>query len=334
MAKVSSEFFTTEQQLPSRIDHEIADFWQQGQFSHFNGVNNVRINYAIFKQINNKKCIVISSGRTESYLKYQELNYDLFKQGYTVFLIDHRGQGLSQRLLTNSHKGYVENFQYYVDDLAHFIETIVRKNCLEKPYLLAHSMGGTIAARYLQQFPNPIKAAVLSSPMMGFNSGGIPAAIGSTLINITHQLNLWFDETPWYFFGHQNYTPIAFTDNKLMHSNIRYQLFTQLYQKMPELQLGGVTINWLVESLRALKQLFSDIDKIKTPTLVIQAGADIIVSNQAQIDFCQQLHQVMPESCPSGSPVVITDAHHELFFEIDKYRNKTLTTALNWFETH
>ncbi|PHR83694.1 MAG: lysophospholipase [Colwellia sp.] len=338
MTKADNNKFTTESQLPSRYVNEIAHFWQQGNFSHFSGVNNVRINYATF--INKSeaipaKCLVISSGRSESYLKYKELSFDLFNHGYSIFIIDHRGQGLSQRLLANPHKGHVENFQYYVDDLTSFIEKIVTPHCQgSKPYLLAHSMGGAIAARYLQDFPNNIQAAVLSSPMLGFDSGSIPKFIAESVLKISAKLNQWFDDTPWYFLGHKGFAHNAFSDNILMHSSIRYQLFTQLYKSTAEIQLGGVTVQWLTESQEALKKIFNNIDKIITPTLVLQAGQDKIIKNQAQNDFCQQLHQLQPHSYPNGKPLVIAGAYHELFFESDIYREQALQAVIQWFEQH
>jgi lysophospholipase len=245
MTKAENNQFTIESQLASRYTSDIAHFWQKGQFSHFSGVENIRINYAAF--INNEampaKCLVISSGRSESYLKYKELSFDLFNHGYSVFLIDHRGQGLSQRLLANPHKGHVENFQYYVDDLANFIEHVVTPHCQDsKPYLLAHSMGGAIAANYLQNFPNKIQASVLSSPMFGFNSGSVPEFLAKSVLKVSAQLNQWFDDTPWYFIGHKGFTQHSFSDNVLMHSPIRYQHFIQLYNNTPAIQLGGVTL--------------------------------------------------------------------------------------------
>lgn len=328
--------FTTEAQLPSRLNNEISQFWQQGHFSTFNGVKNVRINYAAFlnPQENNAKCIVISSGRTEGYLKYKELSFDLYNQGYSIFLLDHRGQGISQRLLENPHKGYVEDFQFYVDDLAYFIDNIVAKQCKTKPYLLAHSMGGAIAARYLQDFPTKIEAAVLSSPMLGFNSGGIPEFIAEPLIKTSAQLNQWFDDTPWYFLGQKDFSQDDFKDNWLMHSQERYQEFSQLYQNTAEIQLGGITIHWLITSLTALEKLFANIDKITTPTIVLQAGDEKIVNNQSQDDFCAELHRQQPQSCPGGKAVTIDNAYHELFFESDEYRTPALNAVLEWFAKH
>ena len=282
---------------------------------------------------------MISSGRSEGYLKYKELSFDLFTLGFNVFLIDHRGQGLSERLLENPHKGYVESFQFYVDDLARFIDNIVNAHCTvngntQKPYLLAHSMGGAIAARYLQEHPDSIQAAVLSSPMLGFNSGGIPEFIALPIIKITAKLNQWFDNTPWYFIGHKDYLQSEFAGNPLLPSALRFNQFPQLYQEVPKLQLGGVTVQWLTESINAVDTIFSQIDKITTPTLVLQAGEDTIVSNQAQNDFCQQLHQQQPQSCPNGKPLVIEGAFHELFFESDMYRQPALTAVTQWFEQH
>ena len=344
MTQADDKRFTTESQLANRYTHEIADFWQQGEFAHFNGVKDMRINYAAFTHkeshhdIDNK-CLVISSGRSEGYLKYKELSFDLFNLGYNIFLIDHRGQGLSERTLANPHKGYVENFQYYVDDLATFIEAIVNPHCTfagntQKPYLLAHSMGGAIAARYLQDYPDMIQAAVLSSPMLGFNGGGIPGFIAHPLIKTTAQLNQLLDDTPWYLLGHKDYSHSNFVDNPLMHSQLRYQQFSQLYKDTPAIQLGGVTLKWLTESITALETIFARINKITTPTVVIQAGAEKIVNNQAQNDFCQQLHQLQPQSCPGGKPIVIKDAYHELLFESDVYRQQALTEAIAWLEQH
>lgn len=358
MTNTNANQFTTEQQLASRYNDDIATFWQQGVFSTFNGIKNKRINYAFFNhagfkhdnsipnnEVNaNKQCLIILSGRSEGYLKYQELSFDLFNLGFNVFLIDHRGQGLSERILSNPSKGYVEDFQYYIDDLATFVDTIVLPHCetsngTNKPYLLAHSMGGAIAARYLQDHPDSIQAAVLSSPMLGFNSGGIPDVIAKSLVKVTAQINQWVDNTPWYFFGQQDFarnteTFNDFDSNILMHSATRFKQFTDLYLQTPAIQLGGVTVWWLKESIKALDTLFANIDKIKTPTMVIQSGGDQIVSNTAQNKFCQQLHALHPQSCPGGKPIVIEHAFHELFFESDIYREQALSAAIAWFEQH
>jgi lysophospholipase len=333
--------FTTEQQLSNHSISAIEDFWQQGQFGEFNGVDNIRINFARFTNPANKRCLIISSGRSEAYLKYKELSFDFFQQGFNIFILDHRGQGLSQRMLANQQQGYVNNFDDYAEDLHYFISDIVNVNCQtelattkNKLYLLAHSMGGAIALRYLQKHPNIIDAAVLSSPMIAFNNGGLPQWLSNAVITSGDKINHWFGNSPWYFFAQQDYQVDEFIDNPLTHSKIRFQRFLAIYQQVPKIQLGGVTIHWLQQAIKTTKAIFTDLNKLTTPILVIQSGADSVVDNNAQNEFCAQLHKLQPKSCANGQPIVVDEAKHELFFENDKYRQKALSNALNWFTQH
>lgn len=331
--------YTQEKQLSTGLPTEINQFWQQGEFSSFKGVEQIRINYAAFVKAEYQECIVVVTGRSESYLKYQELAFDLHQQGFNLFIIDHRGQGLSQRLLKNNHKGYVKNFDDYAHDLHQFIRTIVTKNCsqdenktkLQKPHLLAHSMGGTIAVRMMQLYPSAIKSAVLTSPMIAVNNGKIPNWLANTLIYSGDKIDSWFSDEASYFIGQKNFTETPFDENELTQSAIRYQHFVDTYQNTKEIQLGGVTIHWLEEAVKANKNIFAHLDKLSAPILLMQSGNDTIVSNDAQNEFCQQLHQLNSNSCLQGKPFIIDHAFHELMFEQDQYRTPAIDKALAWF---
>ncbi len=323
---------TSEQELTTRYEREIKSFWQTGQFSQFSGVDDINIRYAQFVSPDRDKCLVLVPGRSEGYLKYQELAFDLTNAGYNLFIIDHRGQGLSGRMQADQHKGYVAMFDHYSDDLHYFVSNIVQTQCQQDIYLLAHSMGGAISARYMQRYQTPIKAAVLASPMIAINSGGIPNWLGEFIISGGDTLSKWLSNDSWYFLGQDGYSSRPFADNALMQSSVRYEIFTNLYQSTPELQLGGVTFRWLDEAVKANKDIFADINKLTTPTLVLQAGSDTVVDNGAQDDFCRALHAAHPQSCPNGKPEVIAGARHEIFFELDEYRVDGIVKTLNWFE--
>ncbi len=334
--------YTKEAQLTTRLSNEIKHFWQQGLFTSFNGLEKIRINYAAFTQLDEAECIVVVTGRSESYLKYQELTFDLYQQGFNVFLMDHRGQGLSQRLLPNRHKGYVENFDHYAIDLQQFITDIVNPSCtnklddlkLKKPHLLAHSMGGAIAIRMMQLFPATVTSAVLTSPMIAVNNGSIPNWLAKTLIYSGNKLDSWFNDEANYFIGQKGFASTPFAKNELTQSSIRYQHFIELYQNNKNIQLGGVTTHWLAESIAANKNIFADLDKLSVPILLMQSGKDTVVSNEAQNEFCQQLHQINSKYCPDGKPFVINNAFHELLFEKDQYRTPAIDKALTWFRTY
>jgi lysophospholipase len=334
--------YSKEEELTARLSLEINAFWQEGVFSSFNGIDQIRINYATFIHDEVQESIVLVTGRTESYLKYQELAFDMYHQGYNVFIIDHRGQGLSQRLLEDKQKGYVTNFDDYAHDLKQFIEDIVVKSphddstdiLLPKPHLLAHSMGGAIAVRMMQLYPTLVKSAVLTSPMIAVNNGNIPNWLGKAIIYMGDKFNAWFSKEANYFMGQTGFKNVTFADNELCQSEVRYQIFVDIYNKNKAIQLGGVTTHWLKEAIIANSNIFANLDKLITPILVMQSGSDTIVSNEAQNAFCQQLHKMNSTSCPEDKPFTINNALHELMFEKDQYRSPAIKKALDWFSTY
>lgn len=328
--------FTTEQKLSVTSQPHIDEFWLTGTFSNFKGVDNIAINFASFQCKDNKKCLIIVPGRAESYLKYQELAYHFFNEGYDLFIIDHRGQGTSERLLSNKHKGHVNSFQDYADDLNTFITRIVIPQCLPntKPYLLAHSMGCAISCLALASTSHLIQAAVLSSPMLAINTGKLPPWLARLLVNIISIVEYFSKNKGNYFPGQKNHYFKTFDKNKLTHSKIRFERFNNLYQQQSQLRLGGVTTCWLKEALAVEAKITALLAQITTPIQVLQAESDSIVDNQAQLRFCRQLHRLQHQSCPQAAPVIINNAFHELFFEQDSYRKQAITATLTWFEQH
>ncbi len=311
-------------------------FWQKVVQATFVSTDNVKIAYASNFKRSEKSYIVIVPGRSESCLKYQELVYDLDQQGYDSVVIDHRGQGLSQRLLSNQFKGYVAKFDDYADDLQQLLNQVLPSLHPEKPhspFMLAHSMGGAIALRYLQKHQNNVQSLVLSSPMIAISSAGTPKVLAEFIVQAGTKLNQLLSKTPWYFFGQNDVNKSSFADNILMHSEARFQHFQALYQQRPELKLGGVTFHWLNQAIVTKKNLFSNLGKITQPVLMLQASEEHIVDNAAQNSFCQQLHKINHNACLNGKPKLILGAYHELFFEVDEYRDIALDAALSWFAT-
>ncbi|WP_407263398.1 serine aminopeptidase domain-containing protein [Klebsiella pneumoniae] len=81
--------------------------------------------------------------------------YDLFHCGFDVMIIDHRGQGRSGRLLSNTHRGHVVNFSDYVDDLAALWRQQVVPAWFtgENGFILALILwAGAIATLFLQRY--------------------------------------------------------------------------------------------------------------------------------------------------------------------------------------
>ena len=319
----------TETQLDNNYSAEIRNFWtdfaQVKTFESEHGgiINTVQI------RTGQPSAIVISQGRNESVLKYKELAFDLHNQGYDIFLIDHRGQGFSSRLGGDAHRGHIEKFDHYIDDLAFFVNSLKLDTHYPSRFLLSHSMGGAISALYLEKKSHPFQAATFFSPMLSINLGGIPRFVAKIVTYIGNLISRLFSDTAYYAPGVGAYSSTPFDKNSLTSSLKRYNSAFKTFERMPDTQLGGPTMQWLNESLYATEKAISQAAMIKIPTLIVRAGADTVVTEQGQQNFYNNLNV-----CTKPIFITVADAKHELLLEQDKYRIPALTATLDFFEKY
>src|ERR1700722_5431740 len=93
-------------------------------------------------------CLLLN-GQTEFIEKYFEVIDELRARGFSVVTFDWRGQGGSDRLLSDRRKAHIEDFSEYDQDLDAVIGEVVKPMMAEgkKPIALAPSMGGNILLR-------------------------------------------------------------------------------------------------------------------------------------------------------------------------------------------
>ncbi len=315
--------YTQESNFESRIHNQIAELWQSRLEGFHKSSNKTKLYWCKLTDPNHTKAIVVVNGRIESCWKYQELFYDLFQQGYDIYSFDHRGQGLSDRLIDNQQMGHVDDFQNYLTDMNELIE-LFELGKYQQRFLLAHSMGGAIATRYIQTHPqHQFDAIALSAPMFGIN---IPWQLRPVAITLTQVMTATYSK-PTYAPGYGDYYPKPFEDNPLTQCEIRYRWFRDLYEQKPELKLGGPSTRWVWQGLMAAKQCIQLTRQVKIPTLVIQGGLDKVVSNAAQVRFVTRLAKTNPDS----QILIINNAKHELLFEKDDIRNQTLDAILEHY---
>ncbi|WP_051275619.1 alpha/beta fold hydrolase [Aestuariibacter salexigens] len=314
---------TTESELPTKYQAEIEPFWQQHvNHGHFNGRDDVQIYYASAIHPNSRGDIVISNGRIESLLKYKEVIFDLYQNGFSVFALDHRGQGKSGRMHSDPHRGFVRHFDDYVADLDHFVRHVVKDMSQHPLNLLCHSMGSAIGAMYLTQHPNMFCKAAFCAPMFGIQPVLPPwlsRAMGHTLIGINRLLS----STPWYFPGQSGYRALSFEQNVLTRSQVRYQIFRDEYQRSPDIQLGGVTSHWLLAAVNAMQHILTNAQHITLPTMLLQAKADQVVHNISQ--------NAVLAAMPNAHKYIYDDSEHEILMERDEIKNKALGDIMTFF---
>ena len=113
-----------------------------------------------------KGTVCVFTGRSEMIEKYFETVRDLLERGFTVAMIDWRGQGHSSRRLRDPRKGYVRDFADYEIDVETFVQQVVLPDCPPPFFALAHSMGGTVLLRTAYAGKRWFDRMVLSAPMI------------------------------------------------------------------------------------------------------------------------------------------------------------------------
>ncbi|WP_293752010.1 alpha/beta fold hydrolase [uncultured Paraglaciecola sp.] len=316
---MSQYVLSTEYDLASKYETTIQPFWLNNvTHGKFSGKDDLDIGYAQVVHPDAIGSVVISSGRIESLLKYKEIVYDFYQNGYSVFIHDHRGQGLSGRMLDNPQIGYVQCFDDYVYDFKQFIDQVVSESSQHKPKLLCHSMGGAIGALTVMRYPELFDRVAFSAPMFG-----IRPSLPNWFANLLLSLHAVINKKNAYFFGQKNYESKPFKTNELTHSEIRYNIFRQEYQQTPQVKLGGISGHWLKMAAQAMDQIEQNAHCFPIPAFVIQAGADQVVDNKRQSRVVAKMANTKLQ--------VIDGSKHELLEEQDQYRIPCLTTILDFF---
>jgi alpha-beta hydrolase superfamily lysophospholipase len=115
---------------------------------------------------------LIAHGAAEHAGRYGHVAARLVQDGAAVYAPDHHGHGRSDGVY-----GVVEDVEDLVDDL-HAVADHARAEHPGLPVvLIGHSLGGIIASRFGQRYPDELTALVLSGPAIGGNPD-IEALIG------------------------------------------------------------------------------------------------------------------------------------------------------------
>ena len=291
---------------------ELLPFFNQFPTQYFTGKNNVQIAYRHLIHAKNadRKLMILVNGRAENMLKWSEPAYDFYHQGYDVLLFDHRGQGYSTHLLTDSEKGHLDEFRFYVDDMAKIIEKVTALFSYSTQHLLAHSMGALIATYYLANCDHCINKAVLSSPFYGIPlKHPIRDELIIALMNILGQGER-------YVFGKGPYQQVHLEYNELSFCKTRMKWMNRVNRKNPAIHLGGSTFRWVHLCLNAIKRLPKVIPKIEIPILILQADKEKIVDNKN----LEKLTTLFPHV----ESMLVPQAKHEILFEKDNVRKAVL----------
>jgi lysophospholipase len=269
--------------------------------------------------------IVVIPGRTEFIEKYTEVLEGLAELGLVAWCLDLRGQGHSTRVLANPHKGHIDSFQTYNDDILHWMQDVILADP-EAPQgprlLLGHSVGGLLGLRYMIDHPEHFSRAVISSPMMGVT---VPAPDWLVLLVAQLLVRLGYGES---YVGRGDYGEYnrTFQGNPWTSDPERLARTVSRVRADPTVALGGITIGWLAAALEFMQETLrpGKLEALSVPTLVVASGDDHCVDGAVTMAELPRVDAITLE--------LLTGSQHEILFERDLFRQTFWDRMVEFFD--
>lgn len=205
--------------------------------------------------------VAVIHGYAEHLGRHAEITAALNDAGYTAHLLDCRGHGQS-----GGKRAHVDHFEEYLSDLELFLARVKEQAQGAPVFLLGHSHGGLIAARYLLDKPEAVRGAVLSSPYLRLKLQ-VPAVklmAGRLFSKLLPGLPM---------------------KNELKVEQLTRDVAIQDATKSDPLYQQIATPRWFTESTAAQETVLRRSTEFVTPFLLLFGGADPIADPVAGREF-------------------------------------------------
>ncbi|WP_445680991.1 alpha/beta fold hydrolase [Radicibacter daui] len=218
---------------------------------------------------------LLFQGRAEFVEKYAEVASELTARGFYVLAPDWPGQALSTPVAaTHPQRGHLND----IGECVAVMRTLEpRLAAVAVPrVVLAHSMGGNIALRWLGETRLEVAAAGLVSPMSGINVGPLPQGLAAMFASLACRLGFAEAYAP----GQHDSDPAAdaFDANVVTSDRDRYERARSLLLAHTALRTGGVTWGWLEAAFRSMAAVRKRAPEApRLPLHIFSAPADRVV---------------------------------------------------------
>ena len=230
--------------------------------------------------------LLIVHGLGEHSGRYEHVAQQLNSWGYAVRSFDLWGHGLS-----DGERGSMRDEHALLDDLAAVVDH-TRKTMQpgQSLVLLGHSLGGLVAARFVSLRMRPIDALVLSSPALDPGLNAFQKLLLATLPGIAPNLRVGNGLQVKYL-SHDPAVVAAYQADPLVHDRICARLALFIAQ--------------------AGREVLAAAPQWNTPTLLLFAGQDKLVSPQGSRDFLKLAPGAIVQS------LCFEALFHEIFNEVE-----------------
>ncbi len=197
--------------------------------------------------------VAVVHGYAEHLGRYQETMERLCHAGYAAHAFDYRGHGRSEGV-----RAHVDDFAHYLSDLDALVEHARQKAGAQQPlFVLGHSLGGLIVARWLMGKSEGLAGAVLSSPFMdlGFRPPRWKVTASGLLSALAPRLHL---------------------ANELAYEQLTHDVAIQQATAADPLYQHVTTARWFTQATAAQRETLQRAREIVVPALVLVGEEDTI----------------------------------------------------------
>lgn len=251
--------------------------------------------------VKTRAVVVLVHGFGEHVGRYSQWAESLNSFGVAVYGYDQRGFGQSQDI-----PAYVDHFSDYTDDLKVYLASVHQREEGLPLFLLGHSMGGTVAARFVETYQPALAWLILSAPYLKDRS--IPSLasplVGALAAVLPRQ-------------------PTIRLNPKAVSRDPRA---VERYNKDPLVFHGRIPARTGSEMLKAGQAALNEAEKINLPLLVLQGQSDRLVDPKGAATLFGRAQN------PDKTLKIYPGLYHEVFFEPEG--PEVLSDLKEWLEAH
>ncbi|MBR3098917.1 MAG: alpha/beta hydrolase [Clostridia bacterium] len=252
--------------------------------------------------------VTVVHGFTECGEKFSELICSLLRNRWSVLALDQRGHGKSWRdeRVTDRSLVHVDRFDDYILDLRAVCDQVLEK-MPEPRMLFSHSMGGAVAALFLERYPGVFEKAVFCAPMIACQRMGLPFFTGKLLCR---GAGLAGKKTQRAFFS-KPYSGKEEFETSCATSRARFDWYEELRAEHEEYRTNGPSYSWTLQALGVSQKILwpGAVEKIGIPILMYTAETDNQVLESAQKMFMKRVK--------NGTRKTVKGAKHEIYRSTD-----------------
>jgi len=255
----------------------------------FEGVGGLSLYYRGWEAEAPRAALLLVHGLSDHSGRYTEFGRMMASFGVSVYALDLRGHGVS-----DGRRGHVDRFELLLQDLDRFRREVEGTCDVNLPlFILGHSMGGLITARYIEEYESRFLGAIITSPWFA-----TVMPVPRWKVVMSGVLNRFLPALP---------IDAAIDESLLSHD----PRVVERYRDDP-LVHGKITPRLFAEASIAMGLVMQRSDRIRMPLLLMLAGDDQVVDTRKSEAFARSL------TTPDVTIRVLPDYYHEVLNDHDR----------------